>query len=106
MQRFGEVFKQEKAFPEVEKRLTVEELLNREIIVYDVRKYYSNKFDRDFVIILASFPIEQEEKFTFVTGSEVVMRKTLEAKERKLLPLSGQLKRVVGKNGNKYLDIE
>jgi hypothetical protein len=107
MKRFGEVITNEKAFPEVEDQKSVEELVNIDIIIHDVKQIHSGKYDRNFIVVKASNPIDDEgEYFTFATGGEVLKQKILQAKEEGLLPLIGKIEREKGKNGNRYFDIQ
>jgi len=85
-------------FNDIEKYFTIDDILDRDIIVKDVIKRVG-KYG-DYVVIKYVYPGE-DVNYAFSTGSEVVMNLVLEAKEKNLLPLWGQIKKV-----KKYYTIE
>jgi len=88
VKRFGDL---EIRWEDVQEFIAVEDLLEKEIIVEDVMKLKGEY--GEYVMVKFSFE-DNADKYAFVTGGVVLMKRILYAKEKDLLPLPGTIKRV------------
>jgi len=88
VKRFGDL---RPKFDDVEKFVSIDDILNRDIVVDDVLRLKGDY--GDYIMVKFYFP-EDGTPYAFVTGGKVIMELTLLAKEKNLLPLLGQIKKV------------
>jgi len=113
MQTFGEKYKKDKFYPEIEK-IKLEAVIDIPMVIKDatiVKNFKTKMGLSTFALILATFADTETEKrkvqfFTVICSGAVVVEKIDAAITDKALPLIGTIKKVDTEAGNYYYDIE
>lgn len=85
----------------------IEDVLNKEIVIYDFTINDSFTFDSKFAVIQASFGDEiSDKKFTFSCSGGLVLRCLDTAKKNSRLPFITTITTKQGKSGNSYYIFE
>jgi len=88
IKRFGDL---RPRFDDVEKFVSIDEILDKDIVVEDVIKV-KGEFG-DYIIVKFYYP-EDGTPYAFATGAKVLLELVMLAKEKGLLPLLGTVKKV------------
>jgi hypothetical protein len=85
----------------------IEDILNKEIVIYNYVLNDSFTFDTKFAIIQASLgDIESKKKFTFSCGGGLIIKYLEMARKNNRLPFIATITQKSGKSGNDYYVLE
>jgi len=105
IRRFKDIpeFKRESLEGEI---ITVNDVLDKEIIIYNFISQESFIFDSDFAIVQMAYPEKPDEKFTFTCGGGLILKYLKMAREKNRFPFITTIKKQTGKSGNEYYILE